>query len=217
MKGEVIVDVGANVGALSQLFADHCGRQGRVVSIEPVPKNAKAIEKRIRRAQAAKRWKLKRCAVSDRDGTVTLRVLDTAWGTNSAVTSRADDEGVETRLEVPCYRLSRLVPDATVVKLDVEGHEYRILPDTLAALAGQVQCYALELHAVTDHPLETTLRALADHGYRLVTAGHRRDEPAVWRDVPIEPTLTWADVPGSAQPRDGVPGLFKMLHVLARR
>ncbi|MEM1029925.1 MAG: hypothetical protein AAGN82_06225, partial [Myxococcota bacterium] len=64
---------------------------------------------------------------------------------------------------------------------------------------------------------ETTLRALADHGYRLVTAGHRRDEPAVWRDVPIEPTLTWADVPGSAQPRDGVPGLFKMLHVLARR
>ena len=213
LKGEVIADVGANVGDISQLFAERCGRKGKVVSIEPVPANIKAIETKIRRAKADKWWKLKRCACSNEDSRVTLRVIKASWGINSAVVP--GDEGKT--IEVPCYRLKRLVPDATVVKLDVEGHEYAILPDVMKTLGKQVRCYALELHAVEDHPLEATLGALVDAGYALITAGHRRDDPSEWLDVPIEPTLTWAEVPGTETMRDGVPGLFKMLHVIARR
>ncbi len=213
MKGEVIADVGANVGDISQLFAERCGRKGKVVSIEPVPANIKAIETKIRRAKAAKWWKLKRCACSHEDGRVNMKVIKASWGTNSAIT--ADDEG--TTIDVPCYRLSKIVPDATVVKLDVEGHEYDILPDALASFGGQVRCYAIEFHALDGRPLESALAQLAEAGYELVTAGHRRDTPNDWFDVPIEPTLTWDDVPGTKSVRDGVPGLFKMLHVLARR
>jgi len=213
MKGQVIADVGANVGDVSQLFAERCGRKGRVVSIEPLPTNAKAIETKIRRAKANKWWKIKRCAVSNRDGKLTMRVIDEDWGTNSVATST--DAG--TTIEVPCYRLARLVPDATVVKVDVEGHEYAILPEVMAALGDQVRCYALELHAVEDHPLEATLESLVAAGYSLIAAGQRREDPSKWFDVPVEPTLSWDQVPGTETVRDGVPRLFKMLHVIARR
>jgi precorrin-6B methylase 2 len=52
LKDQVVADVGANVGRLSQFFFDRVSRKGRVVSIEPIPSNIKAIEARIRRAGA---------------------------------------------------------------------------------------------------------------------------------------------------------------------
>lgn len=208
LAGAVIVDVGANVGELSELFFQRCGPKGRVISVEPHPENIKALERRIRRAKG-RRWSLKRCAVSNRQGHVTLRTLKTKHGNNSMVADEGD-------LEVACIPLSKLSPDATVVKLDVEGHEYAILPEAVPALT-RVKAWALELHMVAGEPLERTLGLLADHGFGLVTAGQRKGEPGRWLSVEIPPTLTWDEVPGLPAKRDGLDTVFKMLHVIARR
>lgn len=213
LRGEKIVDVGANVGRLSQLFWDRGARTNEVISVEPIAENVKAIEARIRAARAGNRWTVKKCAVSAHDGHLALRPIRAAWGANSMVP--IDDGG--DRITVACRRLEAIAPDATVVKVDVEGHEYAFLPQALAAMS-RVKAWALELHQVEGHMLETTLQMLTDHGYRLVGAGQKRgDLEGGWVNVDVPPTWTWDAIPGIPTLRDGLPSTFKMLHVLALR
>lgn len=214
LRGETIVDVGANVGALSQLFWDQGARTNRVISIEPVAANVKAIEARIRASRAANKWTVKRCAVSSKDGHIALRPLAAAWGHNSMVPLEGDSGD---RIQVACVRLESIAPEATVVKIDVEGHEYAFLPQALSAMPN-VKAWALELHRVDGHPLEETLQRLVDRGYRLVSAGQRRGDPSgAWVNVDVAPSWNWDMIPGIETTRDGLPSIFKMMHVLALR
>ena len=213
LKGQVVADAGANVGRLSQFFFAAVGPKGKVVSIEPVPANHKAIEKRIKKAgpAAKKRWTLKKCAVGAEVGKVSLAVLEADWGTNAMVTS-----GNGAGLEVAARPLWDLVPDATIVKLDIEGHEYEVLPGALEAMP-KVRAWLLELHSVEGHPLEATLANLIERGYTLLAAGQKQGDEGPWVSVPIDASLTWDQIPGTRTVRDGMPGLFKMLHVIAKR
>lgn len=212
LKRQRIVDVGANVGVLSQFFWDHCGAHSELISVEPHPANIKALEKRIKKA-GSKRWSLKRCAVSSSQGSVTLRTVRTQHGDNAQIASSGD-------LTVPCQTLMQLAPDATVLKIDIEGHEYQVLPDAVPALS-RAHTWALELHMVEGHPLEETLGLFAEQGYRLIGAGRKADgkdvSSAEWVDVDIPPTLGWDAIPGSKSTCDGLPSIFKMLHVIAKR
>jgi hypothetical protein len=136
----------------------------------------------------------------------------TAQSGGGATTAEATDY-----VEVAARPLADLVPDATVVKLDVEGHEYAILPGALETMP-HVKAWLLELHGVADHPLEETLSRLVDRGYALMAAGTSRSNPdGPWVNVAIDPSLTWDAIPGTRTIRDGMPNLFKMLHVIAKK
>jgi FkbM family methyltransferase len=209
----VVADVGANVGRLSELF----WRQGAasVVSIEPQAENVARIEARIA-ALGAENWRVEACAVSAVAGTLRMRAFDVPYGKNSvALTAGSAVEG-DVR-DVPAARLEDLVPEAQVVKVDIEGHEYAVLPTAVPALA-RVEVWALELHMMPGHPLEETLGLFADHGYALFAAGRKKGDPdGAWLSAPIPPTLGWKHIPGTSATVDGIPGVFKMLHVLAKR
>lgn len=210
--GEVIVDVGANVGRLSQVFWDHGDDLTRVVSIEPLPQNLERL--RARAASAGPRWQIHPCAVSDHDGVLRLQVRftdDEGWNSAALESASTSPDSV---LEIPCRRLSDLVPEATVVKVDIEGHEYPVLSEALPRLQ-HVHTWLLELHMVRGVPLETTLGALASHGFALFAAGMRRGQSATaWQNVPIDARLSWDRIPVAKQRADG--GVFKMLHVIAK-
>jgi FkbM family methyltransferase len=213
LRAEKIVDVGANVGRLSQFFWEQGARTNEVISVEPIAENIKAIEARIRAAKAGNKWTVKKCAVSAHDGHLALRPLRAEWGANSMVPI---DDGGE-RIQVACRRLEAIAPDATVVKVDVEGHEYAFLAQALAAMP-RVKAWALELHQVEGHTLETALQMISGHGYRLVGAGKKRsDLEGAWVNIDVPPTWTWDTIPGIPTVRDGLPSTFKMLHVLALR
>jgi FkbM family methyltransferase len=207
LRGQVIADVGANVGRLSQFFWDASGGTSRVISIEPVMENVVAIRERIRAAAAA-RWTVEACAASSRSGTVSLQVAPHDGGGFNSVVSTV--KGVR---KVRCRPLAALVPDATVVKLDIEGHEYEVLEQALPLLAGQVHSWALELHQVPHRPLQPTLAAFMGNGYRLYAAGNDAAHPdGPWVSHEILPTLDWSSVPVAVR-GDGM--AIRMLHVLA--
>lgn len=210
LKDQVIVDVGANVGTLSQFFWEASEGTGRVVSVEPLPMNVAIIRDRIKRAGAAA-WIVQPCAASSVDGETqmgTFRLSDGGW--NGVIDS---EQG--TPLKVPTRRLSQLVPDATVVKMDIEGHEYEVLDEALPLLSS-VHTWALELHMVSGRPLEQTLTQLVSHGYRLLAAGRSRSDPSgPWLSAPIPPDLSWSQIPLAKLQPDGSP--FKMLHLIATR
>jgi FkbM family methyltransferase len=207
LRDQVVADVGANVGRFSQFFWDASGGTSRVVSIEPLPENVAAIRERIRAANTD-RWTVEACAVSTRKGSVGLavqRMPDGGW--NSVVTAKAPMR------TVPCKPLSQIVPDATLVKVDIEGHEYGVLEEALPRLSS-VRAWALELHRVPDRPLQRTLGALMAEGHR-VYAASRQPGDARWVSAEVSATLDWSQVPVTKVHPDGRE--FKMLHVLALR
>ena len=209
LRGQVVADVGANVGRFSQFFWDASAGTSRVVSIEPLAENVAAIRERIR-AAGADRWTVEACAASARTGSVGLAVMQTAnGGWNSMVAARGAAR------QVRCRPLSRIVPEATVVKIDIEGHEYAVIEEALPRLA-HAHTWALELHRVPGRPLQLALGAFLAEGYRLFAATRDdQDAEGAWASTEISGTLDWGDVPATRT--RGERAEFKMLHVLAQR
>lgn len=216
LSQQVIVDVGAHIGELSQFFWDAGQGTSRVVSVEPLAENVARIRERIRRA-AATNWLVQHCAVSNEAGQACLHAFRLpTGGWNSVLSARPSTGGRGVSLRsVPTQRLSALVPDATVIKLDIEGHEYAVLEDALPSLPS-VHTWALELHMVPGRPLEEVLSLLSEHGYRLLAAGRSADDPqGPWVSTPISPELGWEKIPVAKRHHDGSP--FKMLHLIASK
>ncbi len=210
LKNQVIVDLGANVGAISQFFWEASEGTSRLISVEPLLQNVAVIRDRIKRAGASA-WTVEACAASGVEGTMMMgafRLPEGGW--NGVI---GGTQGLP--VSVPARRLSLLVPDATVVKVDIEGHEYEVLDEALPQL-GSVHTWALELHMVSGRPLEQVLAQLAAHGYRLLAAGRSRSAPnGPWVSTPIPTELSWAQIPIAKTLSDG--SLFKMLHLIATR
>jgi hypothetical protein len=114
---------------------------------------------------------------------------------------------------VRCRPLSRIVPEATVVKLDIEGHEYGVLDEALPRLP-HAHTWALELHQVQGRALQPALGALQAQGYRLYAATRNAPDGNAWATTEILATLNWEDVPAGVR-ADGRP--FRTLHVIAQR
>lgn len=208
LHGEVVADVGANVGRLSEFFWVASRGTSQVVSIEPVLENVISIRERILR-HGAKGWTVQACAASARSGTVKLEIAKQATGGFNSVVTEAQG----TR-KVKCRPLSALVPDATVVKLDIEGHEYSVIGEALPRLPA-VKAWAVELHRVPTTPLQSALGAFMAHGYRIYAASADVSDSQRWQSQELSASLDWAAVPPAKVHADGTE--FKMLHILALR
>jgi len=216
LKGASVCDVGANVGRLSAFFAEASGAAGRVVSVEPLADNVAAIRARIAAANAAERWTVEACAASSRDGELVLltgQSEDTPL--NSVAVSDPERFPAPGRVRVPCRALSSLAAGATVVKVDIEGHEYEALDEALPKLTG-VRAWAVELHLVPGRPLSRAVGAFTARGFTVLGAGRRRgDTSGAWVSAEVPRGMEWDAVPVAQRRADG--SVFKMLHIVAVR
>jgi len=207
LRQQVIADVGANEGRLSAFFWREGEGSSKVVSIEPLAENIALLGARIP-AEAAGLWRVEPFAVSNCAGEVKLHAgVTPKSGWNSVVHPHgARSARAET--------LAALVPDVTVVKLDIEGHEHEVLEEALPRLP-QVLAWAIELHQRPDRSLQSVLGLLMAHGYRVFAATQDRQRPGAWCSHEIPATLDWSHVPPSGMRPHGQP--IRTLHVLALR
>ena len=124
--GDVVVDIGANIGYFSLLAAGLVGQSGTVLAFEPVPSIADMLEQNISRNGLD--VDVRRVAVSDHPGTIEVF---RAAGRNLGTSGTAPGAGVSEGL-VPCVRAADAVPPELwprirFVKIDVEGDEARVL------------------------------------------------------------------------------------------
>ena len=132
--GGIALDIGANLGEWTLPLAKAAGAEGRVLAFEPNPAIAQALGRSLRinnLVQAA----VVEVALSDRDGTAELRPDRENSG---ATRLAAAAEGGKT-VTVRTCRLDRLAAEAglgrlDLVKIDVEGHERRVLEGAMVTL-----------------------------------------------------------------------------------
>lgn len=216
LQRQVVVDVGANVGRLSEFFYRAGSGSNRVISVEPLPENIAAINTRIAAAEAADHWTIEPCAVSSYAGEIVLQVGSSEETPhNSVVASDQRRFPANGRVRVPCRPLSQIAATATVVKIDIEGHEYEVLDEALTKLSA-VRAWALELHMRPERSLSATTQAFRRHGYTVLGAGRRRSDPSgAWVSAELPPGLEWDVIPVAQRRPNG--SVFKMLHVIAVR
>ncbi len=127
--GQTVLDLGANHGVYALLAAQAVGPAGRVHAFEPNPRLAHLVDMSLRLNGFGGWAEVHPVGASDAPGTARLVFVDSfsGGGTVAAGAEAARHPGVDCRLVVldemfadPGFR-----PD--VVKMDVEGHEGRVL------------------------------------------------------------------------------------------
>jgi len=173
--GDLFIDVGAHVGFFTVLMAERVAPGGLVLAFEPDPSNAELLRTNVAR-NACTNVQIHQAAVSDRDGEALLYRSPT-----NPSDHRLDPRASELREAVParCVRLETAVhglPHPRLVKIDVQGHEPRVLDGMERILQGQDELrLVLEFwpQGLEDagSSAEALLDRLLDHGFRLHRIG----------------------------------------------
>lgn len=127
--GDVVYDVGANVGYFTIMTARLVGTEGHVYAFEPVPDNAAAVRHNVALNQM-KQVTVLPYAVSDEMGEGKLLLAHYSGGSSLDTVGTPPD--LKGELMVPLTTLDMFVsqqdvPQPSFVKIDVEGAEINVL------------------------------------------------------------------------------------------
>ncbi len=193
-RGDTFVDVGANVGRVSQAAAWIVGPNGRVHSFEPSPTIAACLRRRIDLLGLANVTIHVRAAGRS-EGSAVLHEYASGLGGASSLRSGslsgATHDG-ETRVDVcpldKCLNLDRL----KLLKIDVEGSELDVLAGAEALLLRHRPVLFVEASRQTlaafGHTLDELIETLSTLGYelyswrksKLVRVTRAEDIPEEW-------------------------------------
>jgi FkbM family methyltransferase len=182
-ESDVFLDVGANFGKFSCMLA-HALPSGNVVAVEPHPANADRLDENLA-LNCVDRPAIRR-ALSDENGTAELTVGTDVSGFQGAafrsISSTRTLDWLKSRREitheVPTVRGDDLIeeadlPQPTVVKIDVEGAELRVIDGMRETLENEacrlVYCevHAKRLRGTGDDPRRVA-RELEALGFEVV-------------------------------------------------
>jgi FkbM family methyltransferase len=172
-RGDTVIDIGANIGLFGACAAN-LSRTGQVYCFEPSRTNFQRLELH-RRRNGLDNMVLINKAVSDKQETAKLYLLDENCGAHTTMPDRGD--GLRFAPDeyemVECIPLQQLF-DAGIdrchfLKIDCEGAEMKILAALPADYFRRIDRIALEYHANVD-VLELA-GLLHSHGFSVVIKG----------------------------------------------
>ena len=124
-KGDIVIDIGANIGYYTLMFAKLVGDTGKIYAFEPDPKNFSILEKNIQ-VNGYNNIILEKKAVSNKLGKSTLYMNE-----NSAGSSMHKPNNVVNQIYVDLitldnyFEVNTITPD--FIKIDIEGYELNAL------------------------------------------------------------------------------------------
>ncbi len=168
--GQVVVDVGAHQGIFSMRAAARVGGTGRVVSIEPSPRNQDILERNIA-VNGFAHATLVRAAANDAEGDVVLYQHPLGSAGNSIIVQEEGSVPVTVRGRTLDGILAELgISRVDLLKIDVEFAGLAVLQGAAAALARGPRI-VMEVEGGAG-PIDAVRRFLEDRGYRVRAARH---------------------------------------------
>jgi FkbM family methyltransferase len=165
--GDLVVDVGANVGYLTSLAASRAGGGGSVIAYEPHPRVFELLQANVARWRGRSDLapvEIRQAAVSDRRGTAKLAsgpLFHENMGLASLQPADTADAAVDL-LSVAVERLDDALAGRRigVMKVDVEGHEPEVLRGAEQLLrAGLIRDLVFEDHEQYPDPSTELVQA----------------------------------------------------------
>lgn len=127
-RGDVVIDVGANIGYYSLLASRRVGPTGRVIAFEPVPSISQSLATNLK-LNGVSNVEIIRCIASDRTGDAEIF---RSQGNNLGASSTHFQDGFESEGLVRQVRGADVVDQnlwcrVRAIKVDTEGDEFRVL------------------------------------------------------------------------------------------
>jgi FkbM family methyltransferase len=171
-EGQKIIDAGAYHGLYCVVFAKAAGERGEVVAVDPVPSNQAVIE--VNLAINGLRSRIEGCVVSNTDGAI---------GFSKRSCGHIVPHG---GIRLPSRRLSSILPGATIVKLDIEGAEFEVVPAQIDDLP-HARVWIVEIHPRRDRNPDLVLDAFRARPFDLwwgdpATGQIERYRAQAWRN-----------------------------------
>ncbi|MCL4300776.1 MAG: FkbM family methyltransferase [Anaerolineae bacterium] len=187
-EGDVVIDLGANIGYFSLLAASLVGKKGKVYAFEPEPRNYSYLCKNIQLNGYDQVVALQK-AVADKAGTLKLYICsyDTGHHTiqqyNGIKEYRPDlASDKEESVEIEAIRLDDFVKEIgrpiNVIKMDIEGAEMLALSGMECVIKENedlsllVEFFPLLIKEMGQSPEEFARRLLEDFGFDVFVVGH---------------------------------------------
>jgi FkbM family methyltransferase len=173
--GSVFVDIGANFGMHTLVAASLVGPAGKVLSFEPLPRNAALLRRHIRLNRFREIVQVFEEAVSDSPEPFTFFSTDDAdpLGLTASI---APGEAAG-KLRVANVRLDdvlpRLASQVDVIKIDVEGAEHAVLRGAVEILRRQRPVLIIEVHGYVLPDFSSSVRLLEQCLLSLGYSGRR--------------------------------------------
>jgi FkbM family methyltransferase len=170
-QGDVCVDVGANVGYFSLLFAQRVGASGKVIAIEAAPDNVRRLRANLALNGATGIVDVVEAACAPQKGEITfyLHPRIDGWSRLSPPAKGDRQRYIMGKTWIPVTvnadTLTSIVrSDAqrvSFIKVDIEGAETAITPQIVAGFSHPKLVVALEVSA----PIEATLMPFQEQGF----------------------------------------------------
>lgn len=179
--GDTVIDIGANLGYYTVLFAEWVGREGQVYSVEPVPLFREILQ---RNAGSFSQVEVVPYALGGEPATVQMGVPETAAPHRHGMTrivSSEEDATFKAEVRPPEALFGDLF-HLDYVKCDVEGYEGEVLPAMKTLIREHRPVVQVEVAAENRHRI---FQMMAKLGYR---AYFVRGEELVEIQSPDDPT-----------------------------
>ncbi len=225
--GDVVYDVGANIGIYSILLAKSVGEHGKVVAFEPEKQSHLHLLENLS-LNSVKGVQCIQKALGAEPGEGHLFVRDGVTCPRLSAPPSGSMGGQVTRESVEIANGDRLVaeenlPVPRAVKIDVEGHEFAVLQGlrrTLAQPACELVCCEIHPHLLPAGVTEEAIREfLVSRGFsRVEKLGRERDENFFFiahkQEASFRPAMEAAVSPTPALPVRPYPEAQTMRRIL---
>ncbi len=170
-QGDVVFDLGANIGTTSMLFSRMVGERGSVHAFEPVV-HATMLGNLER--NGIRNVTLNPLGVSDQKGDVEIEISD--FGLDSSICHREYTTGYYTNTrkisltDLDSYCREHDIKKIDLIKMDIEGAEELALRGAVEVIrkfrpVWTISSYHTDFQNEPQHP--KLLRILKEHGYRI--------------------------------------------------
>jgi FkbM family methyltransferase len=179
--GNVVLDIGANIGYYTLIFAKHVGQNGKVFAFEPEPANFRLLEKNVS-INGYSNVILEQKAVSNRNEKKKLYLSKETAGMHRIYKSQhanLDSVEIET-ISLDTY-FSNYTGKIDFIKMDIEGSEYTALEGMQTVLQRQNNVKLLTAFfpsAIQDYGYkpEQYIDLLMSNGFRVYFANSQTED-----------------------------------------
>ena len=173
-EGDIVVDIGANIGYYTLLEAKVVGDRDKVYAIEPAPENVELLKRNI---ELNKYLNVEVCqlAVGDKNGLAPMYLSRKRnLGTLREVSGTEKERFVKKKVDVEVMTLddfSKSRPYPQIIRMDVEGYEYQIIRGMKRILKKELPLILFiefHFHLLKREESIEILQALKNAGFEIV-------------------------------------------------
>ena len=185
-EGDVVLDIGANIGYYVLIESKLVGEQGKVYAIEPVSSNLAQLQQNLK-LNNCKNVEVFKLAVGDKNGKAKIYIPEKR--NLSTLDKNALEGNLKSVEEIEVITVDSFLdkkPKPNFIRMDVEGYEFYIIKGMNKTLKLNIKLFIeIHPHKMTEEQLCEMLEILEKNGFyvELATWGFKVNENKLIRTL----------------------------------